>query len=165
MTSLSLLQGAVAADPHRWRSVTVAEPVRISAEGGELADTGWTIVAAEAAHVAHYLPRTGALPDIHDLALAAILVPNSMAQEAVASRPGGAGTALQSAGLSVPGARKALAQAASTSAGALIMARAELVADRRALTGLPAGDWREWPTLPTACESHRRPMRRLWIWR
>jgi len=145
VTSLSLLRAAEAADPHRWGSVTVTEPARISAEGGELAGTGWTVVAAEAAHLAQYLPRTGARPDIHDLALAAILLPSSMAGQAVPQGRESFGAIFDSAGLSVPGLLKALTQAAKAPAGALIMARQKFFDDRRALAELPVGDWREWP--------------------
>jgi len=145
VTSLCLLRAAEATDPHRWGSVTVSEPARISAEGGELADTGWTVVAAEAAHLAQYLPRTGARPDIHDLALAAILLPSSMAAQAVPQGRESFGAIFESAGLSVPGLLKALTQAAKAPAGALIMARQKFFDDRRALAELPVGDWREWP--------------------
>lgn len=146
VTSLALLRAAVADDPHRWLSVAVSEPPRLSAEGGELLDTGWTIVAAEAALLAQHLPYAGAVPDIHDLAVAAILLPNSIAQYAVKSGSSqGMAAAIQAAGLSMAAARKALSRAAGTSAGALIMARVELDHDHRPLSAMPFGDWRERP--------------------
>jgi hypothetical protein len=143
VTSMHLLKAAVAADPHRWRSVAITEPAWLSGEGGELPGTGWTIVAGEAALVAEYLPHTGPVPDIHDLAMAAMLLPNASAQRAASHGEEGVFAAVQVAGLPIPAIHTALMRAAQTSAGALIRARLKLDHDHRPVTEMTIGDWRQ----------------------
>lgn len=141
VTSLTLLKAAVQADPHRWRDAAATEPDRLSNEGGELLDTGWTIVAAEAVLLASNFPRLGLAMDIHDLAVAAVTLPNSNAQAALsASGHAWLAAAQDVAGLSMVELRNALVRSSRTPAGALIMPRVEQLDNAHSKARVPAGD-------------------------
>lgn len=144
--SLSLLNAAIAADPYRWREIKVTEPRKLSAEGGKLADTGWTIAAAEALQIARCLPGSADGVTIHDLAVAASFVPDSNAQRALGPPADRDAAIMTVAGLSLANTTRALSRATVMPGGSLIMRRAELVVNKRPFaTTLTVGDWREVP--------------------
>ncbi|WP_406356316.1 CHAT domain-containing protein [Streptomyces sp. NBC_00658] len=77
--SLVLLRAAECDDPERWSAVDLTgEPPASHGESERLSRTGWTRRAAEAVLLAVHLPRMTPLPGIHEVALAALLIPGSM---------------------------------------------------------------------------------------
>lgn len=145
LTSRALLDAAMAADPGRWAGVTVTEPRNLSAEGGEVVGTGWTVVAGEAALIAMNLPNASLPLSVHDLAIAATLLPGSNAQRALSDKDR-ATTLSKVAAMPVVTLVRAMSTASRSSGGELILRRTELVKARRAFaTALTVGDWRESP--------------------
>ena len=145
LTSRALLDAAIAADPGRWAGVTVTEPRNLSAEGGEVAGTGWTIVAGEAAMIAMNLPNATLPLSVHDLAIAAALLPSSNVQRALSDEA--RATVMDRVGaLPMATLVQAMSTASQSAGGELILCRTELLEARRAFAAaLAAGDWREAP--------------------
>ena len=152
VSSLSLLHAAIAADPHRWGSVAVIGPGELSPEGGELADTGWTVTASEAAHVARYLPRVGSDLDVHNLAIAAILLPHSNAHRAVPRDIGFVRAAESVGGMSTAAMVRAMSEASKGPAGAHLRERFdalhELARTARSPQAAPSAGTAAYPTAP-----------------
>lgn len=143
LTTRALLDAAIAADPGRWAGVKLTEPRTLSAEGGEVAGTGWTVVAGEAALVAMNLPNATLPVTIHELAVAAMLLPGSNVQRTLGDEDR-AVVLTKVAGLSEVNATQALTKASRAPGGGLLTRRARLVlADRDLAKALPVGDWRE----------------------
>ena len=158
LTTRALLDAAIAADPGRWAGVKLTEPRTVSAEGGEVAGTGWTVVAGEAALVAMNLPNATLPVTIHELAVAAMLLPGSNVQRALDDEDRAA-VLTKVAGLSEVNATQALSKASRAPGGGLLTRRSQLVlADADLAKALPVGDWQEsrnplFAALPKAAPS------------
>ena len=145
LTSRTLLDAAIAADPIRWAGIRLSEPPTLSAEGGEVSGTGWTIVAGEAALVAMNFPNASLPLTVHDLAIAAMLLPQSNVQRTLHDDDR-AVVAMKVAGLSAVNLNEALMRAGRAPGGELILARVQIAVDRRkSAAAMSAGDWREAP--------------------
>jgi hypothetical protein len=143
LTTRALLEAAISADPGRWAGVELTEPRTLSAEGGEVADTGWTVVAGEAVLVAINFPHVTLPASIHELAVAATLLPHSNARQML-SKKNQTLVLTRVAGLSEINAARAMSQASHAPGGGLLMDRVDLaLAGRDFAKALPAGDWRE----------------------
>lgn len=96
--TVTILRAAIADDPSRWSIIgDDLEPVD-GYEGGEVLSTGWTIVACEAVLTAGCRLDRDREMDIHDVAGAALIVPNSAAGAAAGTA--GPAAAEQALGLS-----------------------------------------------------------------
>ena len=145
LTSRALLDAAMTADPVRWAGIKVTEPRKLSAEGGEVADTAWTVVAGEAALTAMNFPNATLPLSVHDLAIAAAQLPDSNVQRALSAEDRATAES-KVAGMPMTALVQALSTASQSSGGELIMHRIDLtMAGRAFATALPAGDWRESP--------------------
>lgn len=143
LTSRALLDAAITADPDRWAAVRLSEPRMLSAEGGEVAATGWTVVAGEAALVAMNFPNASLPLTIHELAIAAMALPGSNVQRAL-NDDDRAVVATKVAGLSLVNLTEAMKRASLAPGGELIFRRVEFALNRRKVgQALPNGDWRE----------------------
>jgi tetratricopeptide (TPR) repeat protein len=145
LTTRALLDAAIAADPGRWVEVKLTEPRTLSTEGGEVAATGWTIAAGEAALIAMNFPNASRPLSIHELAIAAMLLPRSNAKLALGDDDRAIVIA-KVAGLSVGDLSQAMGKATRAPGGQLILRRVQLHTRGREFAGaLPVGDWRELP--------------------
>jgi hypothetical protein len=124
--TLVLLEAAVALDPGRWGSAGRGVRADLSGEGGLVANTRWTVVAAEAILLAGQHPDAHQVLDIHTVAAAAALLPNSRASAAVANLGADHALPLRVLGLSQPGMADMLIKAAKQPGGGLIVARVDL---------------------------------------
>jgi hypothetical protein len=124
--TLALLEAAITQDPGRWNSAARGVCADVNGEGGFIANTRWTVVAAEAILVARQHPDELAVLDIHALAAAAALLPNSRARAAIANLGADQALPLRVLGLSQSDMAKMLAGAAKRPGGGLITTRVDL---------------------------------------
>lgn len=135
VTTAVLLRAAVADDQARWRVITGPIDAPANAEGGIVAGTKWTVVAAEAVLVAAERPRTGLPLDIHTLAAFGVILPNSLAQHAIIKFVRNLGPALTVLGVDSGGAVEMLTRAADRPGGEYILRRTRYAVSRGIATG------------------------------
>jgi hypothetical protein len=133
--TVALLRAGILDDPSRWPVAVGSLPEVNGSEGGVVAGTVWTVVAAEAALVAGQHPDRATPVDATLLAAISVLLPHSHAQVALKAVPDAARRAWEATGLSMGQLNQMLIGAAKRPGGELLMARVEM--DVRA--GSPKG--------------------------
>lgn len=78
-----LLRVAVEEDPARWPVLEPSAQAMTNSEGGLVAGTRWTVVAAEAVLAAAHRPDAAAAIDVHQLAAIAAWLPCSLAHNII----------------------------------------------------------------------------------
>jgi hypothetical protein len=120
--SIAIVRAALADDPSRWPFAVYELGDATAHEGGLVAPTGWTVVACEAALVAACRPDVAVPIDVHHLAGAALLLPNSAASARLGRQTGDA--VMGALGMSVGQAAEQFVRAAEKPGAELIVARA-----------------------------------------
>ncbi|MGW0828399.1 hypothetical protein [Streptomyces sp. NPDC002845] len=121
-----LLRAAMDADPYLWKGHRPALDGPVGSEGGMVRDTGWTVVAAEAALAVGCRSGSSSPPGIQHLATAAILLPHSAARAAFGNAEDALVAAEHVGGLSVDEIIEHVIEASRRPGGELLAARALL---------------------------------------
>jgi hypothetical protein len=124
--SVVLLMASLTDDPERWPDLTEIHSGPESSEGGLVAGTRWTIVAAEAVLVAGGRPDPDCPVDVHLLAALGCVLPSSRAGAMMTEAGKGLRPALATMGVTPAQLGSMLVTAAKQPGGELIMARTEL---------------------------------------
>lgn len=140
-----LVRVAKDVDPARWP--TAVQPAPPNSEGGLVAGTRWTVIAAEAALAAVHRPDTASPIDIHLLAAIAVELPHSLARTVIGG-PKERGSALAAAGLTQSQANTMLIWTIKQPGAELLLARMEYAGKNRQLASaarypLEERSWRE----------------------
>jgi hypothetical protein len=123
-----LVRVAGDADPDRWPTAVGSTPN--NSEGGLVAGTRWTVIAAEAALVAARRPDTASAADIHLLAAIAVELPHSLARKVIGS-PEHPGAVLTAAGLTASQVAAMIIWALKQPGAELLLARMEYAGRNR----------------------------------
>ena len=137
LNTLTILRAAIADDPSRWSIGGDDLAFADGYEGGELGTTGWTVVACEAVLVAGCRGDQDREMDIHDVAGAALSVPNSAAGVAAGTK--GSTAAERALGLSSGQVGEQFVRATRRAGSELIRRRVEEIARWRHLGPPPQG--------------------------
>ncbi|MDX8141567.1 hypothetical protein SK854_05545 [Lentzea sp. BCCO 10_0061] len=133
--TVTLLRAAAARAPERWPAAAALDRVAASSEGGLVLNTGWTVVAAEAALVVQHRPDQQSPIDLSVLAAFAAMLPHSRAQAAFARADMKLGAVSDIVGLPPSECGTVWAKASRHSGGEFLLRRIVLSVQKKHPTG------------------------------